>query len=105
MWPAIASITGRGIREAPALFRWMTLAQPGVSARHFSRCGSRTPACYRAEALNPERSEGSPAEARGGSFASLRIKGMPVAMIRGKEDLWLIVMMRCGTHCEVTGIN
>src|SRR5260370_7458558 len=50
MWPVIASITGRGISDAPALFRWMTLAQPGVSARQRSRSGSRTASCYPAVA-------------------------------------------------------
>src|SRR5438105_15524116 len=33
----MASCTGRGISDAPALLRWMRSAQPGVSARHRAR--------------------------------------------------------------------
>src|SRR5216684_4460733 len=64
MCPVIASITGAGINAAPALFRWMTLAQPGVSARQRSTSGSRTASCYPAVAAC----------------------GMPVAIIRTEED-------------------
>ncbi len=33
----MAVITGRGINAAPALLRWMRVAQPGVSARTAAR--------------------------------------------------------------------